>query len=60
LYILVKESDAMETEEQTVTATEDESETYNYPASELLRNDVNGIYYINIKLIISNLKLLSY
>jgi len=36
----VKESDAMETEEQTVTATEDESETYNYPASELLRNDI--------------------
>jgi len=32
--------DRMETEDSTVTTTENEGETYNYPASDLLRNDV--------------------
>jgi len=36
----------METEESTEVKTEDESETYNYPASDLLRNDVR---FYNIK-----------
>jgi len=31
----------METEESTSIKTEDETETYNYPASDLLRNDVS-------------------
>ncbi|KAG4101922.1 hypothetical protein H8356DRAFT_931598 [Neocallimastix lanati (nom. inval.)] len=32
--------DRMETEDSTVTTTENEGETYNYPASDLLRNDI--------------------
>jgi len=33
-------ADDMETEESTEIKTEDDSETYNYPASDLLRNDI--------------------
>ncbi|ORX87762.1 hypothetical protein BCR32DRAFT_289073 [Anaeromyces robustus] len=34
-------TDDMDTDESTLVKTEDDSDTYNYPASDLLRNDIN-------------------